>query len=273
MTMKNKKFKGDVLWASIVGCMSVVGISGLMAAGMSMADKMRQLVSSPTESPEACYVQVSEPETMDEKPSGDMDEEPSDAMDDAPIYPTIDSTKMAFLDTTQVARQQQDERLSAVSQELAGARLCRYYNDRFYFTLLYPSCFQAGPLPMNNDGCCFRMGHGIVLKIAGSYNTSEETLRQRYVQDKGGLSQVTHSHKGKHHYVIAGFCDQETAKVETADDYSTAKAVGYWQKTALVKSPGEGIETWVTIRLYYPSSCSQEVYRLVQCLDLYNLTY
>ena len=90
--------------------------------------------------------------------------------DDTPIYaslyandyPTIDSTHLSFYDTTRVVKKSYEPTDTSdveayISKKIAQSTLCRYYNDRFQYTLLFPSCFKAGPLPINDEGTHFDM--------------------------------------------------------------------------------------------------------------------
>jgi hypothetical protein len=43
----------------------------------------------------------------------------------------------------------------------------RYYNNRFGFTVSYPSCFEKGEEPENGDGCNFTLGKDIKLTVSG----------------------------------------------------------------------------------------------------------
>lgn len=163
----------------------------------------------------------------------------------------------------------EDDGLS-VKELLDKSRLTQYENARFGFTFVYPSCFKPGQEPVNGDGLRFKMGHGIVLKAVGSYDSENETVSDWYEMCKDGPQQITDSRKEDKCFVLAGTQSKEDAECETGEDYGAAETVGYWRKTTLIKSPVDGLKVWVNIYLYYPSEYSEDVAGLIEELDKNN---
>lgn len=269
--MKKEESKECALWPLVVGVAVVVAIVGVFVAAMSMAYKVQELREKHSESLVASAVKTDGNDKANvSTQESDKDEGAEDSETyNEPVYPDIDSTNVSFFDTTRVVRSRPDCENLPVKKRLEQSRLCRYYNDRFGFTFLFPSCFKACPLPKNNDGCRFRMGNGITVKVVGHYNVTDATFDENYASAKERLLELTYSRKRGKVYVVSGFVSQYNAHMETGDAYEFEDKILYWEKAVLTLSY-DGIEMYVHIYLYYPLKYKDDVARLIKRLDRYN---
>lgn len=270
--MGKKESKQCALWPVVVGVASVVVIIGVFVAAMSMAYSAHELKEKRGGGLVASEANIEGNgkgnASMQERDKGEGSEENADVYDE-PAYPNIDSTNVYFFDTTRVVRPMPDCENQTVKKILEQSRLCRYYNDRFGFTFLFPSCFKACPLPMNNDGCRFQMGHSITVKAVGHYDVSEISFAEHYTIAKRSYSKLIYSRKRGKAFVVSGFVSQYDAHIDTGDAYEFEDKILCWEKTVLTLSY-EGLGMFVHIRLYYPLKYKNDVARLIKCLDRYN---
>lgn len=72
-----------------------------------------------------------------------------------------------------------------VSLASAQNKFSTYSNDRFFFSIDYPSdLLEMQPPPENNDGRTFLSADGQVeMRVWGQYNAEEKTLGERYATD------------------------------------------------------------------------------------------
>ena len=147
----------DSLWFACLGGLAFVFLVTLFAASTSTACGYMADVPQPTQKHIAYKTTMSDDTTTYASLYAD-------------VYPTIDSTHLSFYDTTRVVKKPYEPTDTSnveayIHKKIARSTLCRYYNDRFQYTLLFPSCFKAGPLPENNGGTVFDMGHDIKIVV------------------------------------------------------------------------------------------------------------
>ncbi len=264
--MEKKEPKGRTFWPFLVGCMSVVVVCGVFVAAMSMAYSIKNIRERHANS-----VESTSEETDTETPAKENDdyEEIVNVNEKEPRYPDIDSTKVAFFDTTRTVRPVPDNKRLSVKERLSQSRLCRYYNDRFGFTLLFPSCFKARPLPMNNDGCTFSMGRGICVTAVGGYDVAERTFFEEFKSEQRCFLDLDYGDFRGREYVLAGRIDDVIARMNTNVQYAANEEVYHWVKRVKTVS-GDGLKMTASIYLYYPAKYKNDVDSLVTCLDKYN---
>lgn len=96
--------------------------------------------------------------------------------------------------------------LAAVLLTNAQAKFSVYANDRFFFTVEYPSELQMQPPPENNDGRTFLSADGTVeLRAWGQFNVLDYELEDKYHEDASfsGAS-ITYRALLKNGFVLSG---------------------------------------------------------------------
>lgn len=261
-----------MLWPLVVGVASAVFMVGVFVAAMSMAYKVQELKGEYGRNIVASAAKTegngNGKASAQGNDKGDGADENAE-VDNEPVYPDIDSTNVSFFDTTRTVRPMPVGEDLTVKKQLDNSRLCRYYNDRFGFTFLFPSCFKACPLPMNNDGCRFRMGHGITVIAVGNYDVTDATFDEQYALAKGYFVKVNYSRKRGKTFFVSGVVSHYDAQLDTHETYEFEDEILRWEKSVLTVSY-EGLGTYVHIYLYYPLKHKDDVARLIRCLDRYN---
>lgn len=125
----------------------------------------------------------------------------------------ISSTEVIDLDTTTVMKpidqsslnnhqiSQQDKEYEICSQ-LYNSTYIKYYNERFGYSIYYPSCFMQGKESDNGDGRSFILSEDISFSVFGAYNTLDESMEELYNQDAQDASYSCF--KGSW-YVVSGY--------------------------------------------------------------------
>jgi hypothetical protein len=254
----------DSLWFAILGGLVFVFLVALFAASTSTACGYMSDVPQPTQKPIAYKTTMSDDTTTYASLYAD-------------VYPTIDSTHLSFYDTTRVVKKPYESTDTSdveayIHKKIARSTLCRYYNDRFQYTLLFPSCFKAGPLPESNSGTDFAMGHDIKIVVFGSYSllSFEEDLSKPtyYKLAKDQYRHIYQCHLYDRYYKIWGMPKTHYIGHEEVKNHSLES----WEKTMFVMSdidddPGDGL--MVTLIVEYPKKYRQAVMPLIKTMDRY----
>jgi hypothetical protein len=121
---------------------------------------------------------------------------------------------------------------------IGQSKFTTYDNDRFYFSIEYPSdVLKMQAPPANNDGRTFRSKDKTVeMRVWGQYNALDRNLNEEYNEALAGYgSGVTYKVLGESSFVISG----------------TAGGKIYYQKTMLRTG---GAEVFFTFTIEYPKA-------------------
>lgn len=127
------------------------------------------------------------------------------------------------------------------------ARYSTYDNDRFYFSIQYPSdLLKMQEAPANNDGRTFLSSDGKVeLRAWGQFNALERTLKQEYEHALNEHSGTTYKMLGSNSFTISGRSDGRI----------------YYQRTLYRKSGDT--EVFYTFTIVYPTSMKTKMNAVV----------
>lgn len=130
----------------------------------------------------------------------------------------------------------------------AQARYSTYDNDRFYFSIQYPSdLLTMQPPPANNDGRTFLSTDGKVeLRAWGQFNALERTLKQQYEDALSENRGVTYNVLGSNSFTISG---RSAGRI-------------YYQRTLYRKSGDT--EVFYTFTIAYPTSMKTKMDAVVK---------
>ena len=118
----------------------------------------------------------------------------------------------------------------------AQDKFSTYSNDRFFFSIEYPSdLLKLQPPPENNDGATFLSSDGVEMRVWGQYNAESKTLQERYERDlKGFTEKPTYMALKRDWYVLSGVKDGKI----------------FYQKTLIRRKDGD---VFFTFTLEYPT--------------------
>ncbi|MDS1029959.1 hypothetical protein RDV78_05540 [Bacillota bacterium LX-D] len=125
-----------------------------------------------------------------------------------------------------VASKAPDVTTAETTEEVKPARpeivtYSTYTNERFSFSMEYPSHFETAEEPANNDGRIFYSpDKKAKMTVFASYNAADETLRSLYNDEIDSHSNVTYKVKRRDWFVVSGI-DGETIfykKIMMEDD-------------------------------------------------------
>lgn len=251
------------LWFAFLGGLAFVLLVALFAASTSIACVYMADAPQPTQKHIAYKTTMS-------------DDTPTYESLYTVDYPTIDSTHLSFYDTTRVVKKPYEPTDTSnvevyIHKKIARSTLCRYYNDRFQYTLLFPSCFKAGPLPLNNGGTHFDMGHDIQIVIYGRYSllAFEDFSKPDYYKwDKDQYRHIYQCRFYDRYYKIWGMPKTRYIEHEEVENHTLES----WEKTMFVMSdtdddPGDGL--MVTLIVKYPKKYRQAVMPLIKAMNRY----
>lgn len=127
---------------------------------------------------------------------------------------------------------------AAAAVNSGQSRYSTYNNDRFYFSIEYPSdLLKMQEAPANNDGRTFRSLDGKVeLRAWGQFNALERTLREEYEQAVLDHDGVTYKALGSKSFTVSG---RSGGRI-------------FYQKTLFRKSGDT--EVFYTFTIEYPAS-------------------
>jgi hypothetical protein len=119
--------------------------------------------------------------------------------------------------------------LSFASLSFAQTRYGTYANDRFAFSVLYPSgVLKMQPPPENNDGRTFlSYDSSVEMRVWGQYNALNRSLREEYVDaQKAFDSEPSYKVLGNSSFVVSGIKNgkifyQKTLYRKSNDAYYT----------------------------------------------------
>lgn len=128
--------------------------------------------------------------------------------------------------------------IAAASIGYSQSRYATYNNDRFHFSIEYPSdLLKMQAPPENNDGRTFRSKDGSVeMRAWGQFNALDLSLNEAYQQAIRDHSGVTYKSLGQRNFVVSGVSDGKI----------------YYQKT-LMRGSGD-TAVFYTFTIEYPKS-------------------
>jgi len=94
----------------------------------------------------------------------------------------------------------------------------KFENDRFFFSVEYPSNFlKLQPLPENDDGGTFLSNDNTVeMRVWGQYNAMSETLKQKYnAALKSFNTKPSYMVLGKSSFVVSGIKNDKIVYIKT----------------------------------------------------------
>jgi hypothetical protein len=104
------------------------------------------------------------------------------------------------------------------STALGQTRYSTYTNDRFFFSVDYPSSlFEMQPPPENNDGRTFlSKDRHVEMRVWGVYDALSETLEQKYnAALKSFTKRPTYTVFSKSRFVVSGVRDNRIVYIKT----------------------------------------------------------
>lgn len=128
--------------------------------------------------------------------------------------------------------------ITAVVFAAAQTKYSSYTNDRFFFTVEYPSVLKMQPAPENNDGRTFLSADGKVeLRAWGQFNVLDYELEDKYHEDAGfsGAS-ISYRTLMKNGFVLSGTIGDQI----------------YYQKT--LRHKFEDADVFYTFTIKYPQT-------------------
>ncbi len=134
--------------------------------------------------------------------------------------------------------------LSLAAAVSAQSRFATYYNDRFFFSIEYPSdLLRQQPPPENNDGRTFRSKDGSVeMRAWGQFNALDRSLKEEYDEAIGNYGAgVSYKRLLTNGFVVSGTNDGKI----------------FYQKTLFRKS--RGTEVFYTFTIEYPASMKKKL--------------
>lgn len=120
---------------------------------------------------------------------------------------------------------------SNIKSEEVRLHLKRYRNSRFGFAILYPPQFSSIQEATDETSCIFMKDDQTYLTVYADENTWNETLADRFKEEKARHQSITYSRMKNNWFVIT--------------DYTEDGRI-FYQKTAQIK------EAFVTATLYFP---------------------
>ena len=93
--------------------------------------------------------------------------------------------------------------------------LRKYANERYGFTMSYPSDFIMDPPPYNGDGRRFTKGDHCIVLGFGQNNVSDETLRSRSRSTKSIFAKVMRHASGRNWFSYAGIVGDKIVFVKS----------------------------------------------------------
>ena len=131
-----------------------------------------------------------------------------------------------------------------VGHGFAQSRFTTYYNDRFYFSIDYPSdLLKEQPAPENNDGRTFISKDGSVeMRAWGQFNALDRSLKEEYDEAVNNYgSGVSYKRRLASSFIVSG----------TSEDKI------FYQKTMLKKSGNTDV--FYTFTIEYPKSMKKKL--------------
>lgn len=94
---------------------------------------------------------------------------------------------------------------SLVSWNLRAETYASYTNDRYGFSVSYPSGFRMDKAPENNDGRRLSNRDGATITVYGTNNVLEETVESLDSTLPENFTKVTYRAKGKNWLAMSGY--------------------------------------------------------------------
>lgn len=101
------------------------------------------------------------------------------------------------------------------SQANAQQSYTKYCNARYGFCVEYPVNFGMEPAPTNNDGRVFYDGEGCFMRVYGSYNALEYTLKAQMREEEKEFDTITYRRAKNNWYVLSGYKDDTIVYLKT----------------------------------------------------------
>jgi len=104
---------------------------------------------------------------------------------------------------------------SSVSQLNAQQAYTKYCNDRYGFCVEYPVNLGMKPAPTNNDGRVFYDSEGYSMRVYGSYNALDHSIKAEMKEEEKGFDIVTYRAAKNNWYVLSGYKDDDIIYLKT----------------------------------------------------------
>jgi len=102
-----------------------------------------------------------------------------------------------------------------VTQANAQQAYTKYCNDRYGFCVEYPVNFGMKPAPTNNDGRVFYDTEGYSMRVYGSYNALDHSIKAEMKEEEKGFDIVTYRAAKNNWYVLSGYKDNDIIYLKT----------------------------------------------------------
>ncbi len=103
----------------------------------------------------------------------------------------------------------------SVSQVNAQQAYTKYCNSRYGFCVEYPVNFDMKPAPTNNDGRVINDTKGYSMRVYGSYNALDHSIKDEMEDEEKGLDIVTYRAAKMNWYVLSGYKDNDIVYLKT----------------------------------------------------------
>jgi len=104
---------------------------------------------------------------------------------------------------------------SSVSQVYAQQAYTKYCNSRYGFCVEYPVNFGMEPAPTNNDGRVFYDQEGFSMRVYGSYNVLDHSMKAEMKDEEKEFDIVTYRAAKRNWYVLSGYKDDDIVYLKT----------------------------------------------------------
>jgi len=91
------------------------------------------------------------------------------------------------------------------SSHAVGQSFSTYRNERYGFSVMYPSDFKMDPPPENGDGRRFFKDNGCSIIASGINNIGEESVASGMRSGESNFDKITYRSKGKNWFVLSGY--------------------------------------------------------------------
>jgi hypothetical protein len=146
--------------------------------------------------------------------------------------------------------------LFGCASAIAQTKYSTYTNDRFHFSIDYPSALlKMQPPPENDDGRTFLSSDGSVeMRVWGQYNALSETLKGKYDATlKSFPDKPSYMVLGPKRYVVSGIRDGKIVYVKTLYQKGKNSDVFY---TLTIEYPAADKTRWDAVVTHIANSFS-----------------
>lgn len=102
-----------------------------------------------------------------------------------------------------------------ITQLYAQLPYKQYCNGRYALCVKYPVTFGVEPAPFNNDGRVFYDGEGFSMRVYGSQNALEHTMKDEMREEASQFDTVTYKVAKRNWYVLSGYSGRDIVYIKT----------------------------------------------------------